>query len=94
MCSVLSNAIQVKGSLSKLSYLHEAGEHSGGLPDCYLPGQVCTALLNWYGIEFCSSRNLLIRLAPTYLGSSVCAYSLFNPWPERMSKTIWITLLM
>lgn len=67
MYSVLSNAIQVKGSLSKLSYLHETGEPSGGVPDWYLSGQVCTALLNWYGIEFCSSRNLLIALAPTYL---------------------------
>lgn len=94
MYSVLSNAIQVKGSLSKLSYLHEAREPSGGLPDCYLPGRVCTALLKWYGIEFCFSRNLLIRLAPTCISSSVCAYSLFNSWPERMSKTVWITLLM
>lgn len=36
--SVLSNAIQVKGSLSKLSYLHEAGEPSQGLPDWHLLG--------------------------------------------------------
>lgn len=43
--SVLSNTIQVKGSLSKLSYLHEAGEPSGGLPDWHLLGCVCTALL-------------------------------------------------